>query len=56
MSMAVLDDEDVLLKNILDGVSGERETVRRTVYRMVDYGTLVCDADTRLYTVGNEEG
>ncbi len=45
-------DGPVSLVQILNNVSGMRETVRRTVYRLVDRGELYCDASTRRYTVG----
>ena len=38
------------LRQILDDVSGNRETIRRTVYRMRDDGEILYDTYTKHYT------
>ena len=40
------------LQSIQLGLDGNPETIRRTLYRMVDREEIMCDPYTRLYSVG----
>ena len=44
------------LRGLMDRVSGEAGTVRRTVYRMAARGDIIRNPVTLCYTVGSEEG
>ncbi len=48
-------EQPVSLRRIMEDVDGNPETIRRTVYRLIDRGEIVCDTYTRLYSVSSGE-
>jgi hypothetical protein len=44
------------MRHIEANVEGKDETIRRSVYRLLDRGVIVCDPYSKCYSVTNEEG